>query len=988
MQLIEFQPYDWKESTDGTGSLELRAICFDKDSNRLLVRVKNFPYICMVELPATVGGIKKIWTELNHHDVLNSIKRILRNTSLIATKFVNKKNLYFHNSKASYIAMYFSNKKSMQLCYTMLHNKSITVYDNAYNPQTSRYESHSYLVKLNVWENDITVDVKLMAVKGLERCNWMTCEAELITRDDKACKLEKEYVTRYSSLKKIERDYVIYPMIASVDIEVNSERKLCFPDPWKSLDKIYMINIIFQRLGKPETRESHCIITTACNDVEGVIIHRVKNEKDAIYMMAELFLKLDTSFVIQWNGMAFDWRYILVRLTKEDLELPDMSLLYNDKTWIYEKSWESKTFGTNFNYIPNTFGMVHVDMMLIVKRLQTKFMKYTLDFIAKELLGKTKHDLTAFEMFTIYQNLRNAEKNFKRGKCDKDKLNKCIDAMTRTIKYCEQDCILPLEIMEKLDTYQELIQTANICCVNIVDIYTKGAQIKGVNKIYQDIYKKGYVMNSAESSIDKYDGAHVFKPNPGYHRCIICLDFQSLYPSIMIDNNLCYTTIIPEEKWPLYSTKDYVTHMVPYSQKVNPFDKDCKEYIRLIKEIRVSKEPGLLPEVLGSLLDERKAVRAQQALEKDKSRKSVLNCRQLAIKLLANSIYGLTGMSKEAGGRLICKEAAMITTREGKNRIREDVQYYIENYYKGKLIYGDTDSGFIYLGIEDPVECLYYGIRLCHEFNGGPELVNPSGLNVTFPASKGIFKNKKGRRLMLDFEKGMMLVLETKKRYSYLIINKLGFVSDDITKILFKGNMVAKRERCKFLREIYLHITYMILMCRPFYDVVHHIKSELKRLLDDKVDVRDLIELRNMGKSYKSPTYALKVLYDRLISVGKDVKPGDRLELIIVKTDNPKHTLGYKFRMYEEYLESTESGEEMEIDYLYYIDRLLAKQLDKLITIVFGDLVNQKYSKIKFNINKLYSVNLSRPCIMILKMLKRDMSFNKVLKAMRKIDKV
>lgn len=832
MQLIEFQPYDWKESTDGTGSLELRAICFDKDSNRLLVRVKNFPYICMVELPATVGGIKKIWTELNHHDVLNSIKRILRNTSLIATKFVNKKNLYFHNSKASYIAMYFSNKKSMQLCYTMLHNKSITVYDNAYNPQTSRYESHSYLVKLNVWENDITVDVKLMAVKGLERCNWMTCEAELVTGDDKACKLEKkEYVTRYSSLKKIERDYVIYPMIASVDIEVNSERKLCFPDPWKSLDKIYMINIIFQRLGKPETRESHCIITTACNDVEGVIIHRVKNEKDAIYMMAELFLKLDTSFVIQWNGMAFDWRYILVRLTKEDLELPDMSLLYNDKTWIYEKSWESKTFGTNFNYIPNTFGMVHVDMMLIVKRLQTKFMKYTLDFIAKELLGKTKHDLTAFEMFTIYQNLRNAEKNFKRGKCDKDKLNKCIDAMTRTIKYCEQDCILPLEIMEKLDTYQELIQTANICCVNIVDIYTKGAQIKGVNKIYQDIYKKGYVMNSAESSIDKYDGAHVFKPNPGYHRCIICLDFQSLYPSIMIDNNLCYTTIIPEEKWPLYSTKDYVTHMVPYSQKVNPFDKDCKEYIRLIKEIRVSKEPGLLPEVLGSLLDERKAVRAQQALEKDKSRKSVLNCRQLAIKLLANSIYGLTGMSKEAGGRLICKEAAMITTREGKNRIREDVQYYIENYYKGKLIYGDTDSGFIYLGIEDPVECLYYGIRLCHEFNGGPELVNPSGLNVTFPASKGIFKNKKGRRLMLDFEKGMMLVLETKKRYSYLIINKLGFVSDDITKILFKG-------------------------------------------------------------------------------------------------------------------------------------------------------------KIKFNINKLYSVNLSRPCIMILKMLKRDMSFNKVLKAMRKIDKV
>ena len=985
--LIEFQPYDWKEATDIKGCLELRAISFDKDSNRQLIRVKNFPYICMIELPATVGGIKKTWDETNSSDVVSSIKRLLRNTKLIATKFTNRKNLYFHNSKASYIAAYFSNKSSMQLCYSMLHNKSITVYNNEYNPYTSRYESNSYLVNLNVWENDVTPDVKLMAVKGLERCNWMTCEAELVKEEDKICKLEKEYITRYSSLEKVERDYIIYPMVASMDIEVNSKRKLCFPNPWKTSDDIYMINIIFQRLGKPDTRESHCIITTDCNEVDGVVLHKVKSEKDAVHKMAELYLKYDTSFVIQWNGMAFDWRYISVRMAKVDLELPDMSLLYNDKTWIYEKSWESKAFGTNFNYIPQTFGMIHVDMMLIVKRLQTRFMKYTLDFIAKELLGKTKHDLTAFEMFTIYQELVKAKRDNRRGKCSNDELEKRIEDMTRTIKYCEQDCILPLEIMIKLDTYQELIQTSNICCVNIIDIYTKGAQIKGINRLYQDFYKNGYVMNYAKSSIDRYDGAHVFKPCPGYHRCIICLDFQSLYPSIMIDNNLCYTTIIPEEKWSLYSTDEYKTYMVPYRQKVNPYDKNCKQYIRLIKEIRVHKEPGQLPKTLKCLLDERVAVRKEQALEKDPSKKSILNCRQLALKLQANSIYGLTGMAEEAGGRLIMKEVAMITTYKGKMHIKNDVQHYIETVYKGKLIYGDTDSGFIHLGIDDPIECLYYGIRLCHEFNGGPELVNPSGLNVTLPASKGIFEDKVGRRLKLEFEKGMMLVLETKKRYTYLIINKLGFVSNDINKVMAKGNMVAKRERCSFLRNIYLRVSYMILMHNSFYEVLHYIKSEVKRLLDDKVDVKELIELRNMGKSYKLPNYPLKLLSDRLISIGKDVKPGDRLELVIINTEDPKHKLGNKLRLYEEYLESSESGESMEIDYLYYIEKLLAKQLDKLIGIVFGKLVEEKYSKIKFNTNKRYSVNLSQPCLMMMKMLKRDMSFNKVLKAVKRIDK-
>lgn len=986
MEDIEFQPYEWKEFVDKDNKLEFYVFAFDKDSNRELIRVKGFPYFCMIQLPNTVNGIYKKWTETNSKDVVNYIKKRLENAGLITTNFCDKKNVFFRDSRSSYITAFFNNKKGMRLCYSMFHNKRVNIFSSGYDEMTGRYVSYSTPILLNVWENDITADTKLMAVRDLEKCNWTTCKAEEVPKDKRVSKLDREYICKYNTLKKIDRDYVIYPMIASVDIEVNSKRKLCFPDPWKTSDDIYMINIVFQRLGKPETRSSHCIITTDCNDVEGVNIHRVTSEKAAVYKMAELFLSNDTSFVIQWNGMGFDWRYISIRMTKKDIELPDMSLIKGDKTWIYEKEWESKAYKSNFNYIPQTSGMIHVDMMIIVKRMQRPFMKYTLNFIAKELLGRTKHDLSAFEMFTIYQDLVAAKRQYKRDPSDRNKkiLDKKVDEMTKTVKYCEQDCILPLDIMIHLDTYQELIQNANISCVNIIDLYTKGAQIKGLNKMYQYIYKHGYVMNYVDSSIERFDGAYVFKPEPGFHQCVICLDFQSLYPSIIIDNNLCLTTIIPEEKWGLYSPKDYVTHMIEIKKKVNPDDKNCKEYIKIIKEIRVHKGEALLVLALNQLLDERAAIRKLQALEKDKNKKSVYNCRQLAIKLLANSLYGLTGMDKKVGGRLTMKEVSAITTSTGKMHIKEHVKRYIEEVYGGKLIYGDTDSGFVYLGITDPIECLYYGIRLCHELNGGPELVNPQGLNVTIPACKGIFKNKPGRRLKLDFEKGMMVLLMTKKRYSYLIIDKLGYYSREIEKILNKGNMAAKRERCTFVRGVFLNIVHMILMRKDLYEVLCYLKTELKKLFDGQVDVKDLCELRNMGRNYKQPNYPLRVLYERLISVGKDVRPGDRLELIIIELENPKLKLGHKYRLYEEYLDCDKTGDVMKIDYMYYVSNLLSKQLDQVIGFVFGKEVDEKYSKIKLNISAENSITLKEPCKMLVKMMQRGISFNKVIKAVKK----
>ena len=48
---------------------------------------------------------------------------------------------------------------------------------------------------------------------------------------------------------------------------------------------------------------------------------------------------------------------------------------------------------------------------------------------------------------------------------------------------------------------------------------------------------------------DNFEGATVIEPKRGYYdKPIATLDFSSLYPSIMMAHNLCYSTLIPPYK--------------------------------------------------------------------------------------------------------------------------------------------------------------------------------------------------------------------------------------------------------------------------------------------------------------------------------------------------------------------------------------------------------------------------------------------------------
>ena len=144
----------------------------------------------------------------------------------------------------------------------------------------------------------------------------------------------------------------------------------------------------------------------------------------------------------------------------------------------------------------------------------------------------------------------------------------------------------------------------------------------------------------------KYEGAVVIEPIKGYYTDpVATLDFASLYPSIMMAHNLCYSTLIPHEKLNKYP-RDMLTH-TPHGDFF----------------VKKDKKKGLLPMILEELISARKKAKQDLAKATDPFEKAVLDGRQLALKISANSVYGFTGAQV---GQLPCLAISSSVTSYGR----------------------------------------------------------------------------------------------------------------------------------------------------------------------------------------------------------------------------------------------------------------------------------------------------------------------------------
>ena len=382
-------------------------------------------------------------------------------------------------------------------------------------------------------------------------------------------------------------------------------------------------------------------------------------------------------------------------------------------------------------------------MIQIILR-EHKLRSYSLNSVSAHFLGEQKEDVH----HSVITSLQNGDEFTRR----------------RLAVYCIKDAYLPLRLMEKLMCLFNQTEMARVTGVPITYLFTRGQQIKVASQLYRKARQHDLVIPVERKGADegKYEGAVVIEPTRGFYtHPIATLDFASLYPSIMMAHNLCYSTLVPR-----YLKDRYSEEEITETPNGDFF-------------IKQGVKKGILPLILEELLGARKRAKNELARATDPFEKAVLDGRQLALKISANSVYGFTGAQI---GQLPCLPISSSTTAFGRVMIEKTKALVLEKYTKENgyefdcdVIYGDTDSVMVKFGTKDIEESMRLGKEAAAYVS--TYFINP---------------------IKLEFEKVYFpYLLMNKKRYAGMLWTK----PTKPDKMDCKGIETVRRDNCALVAE-------------------------------------------------------------------------------------------------------------------------------------------------------------------------------------------
>ncbi|TDZ30354.1 DNA polymerase alpha catalytic subunit [Colletotrichum spinosum] len=333
---------------------------------------------------------------------------------------------------------------------------------------------------------------------------------------------------------------------------------------------------------------------------------------------------------------------------------------------------------------------------------------------------------------------------------------------------------------------------------------------------------------------DKYKGGLVFEPEKGlYDKFVLVMDFNSLYPSIIQEFNICFTTV---------------------DRSATEQEDDA------VPEVPKDQDQGILPRLIATLVSRRRQVKA---LMKDKTATSeqlaTWDIKQLALKLTANSMYGCLGYTKS---RFYARPLAVLTTYKGREILRSTKE--LAESKALQVIYGDTDSVMINANVENVSDAFKVG----QEFK------------------KAV--NERYRLLEIDIDNVFRrILLQAKKKYA--AINLVENDGKYIEKMEVKGLDMKRREYCGLSKEISSKILNEILSgdeTEVSIARVHEYLREISgKMREQAIPPQKYIIYTQLGKAptdYPNAESMPQVQVAlREIARGKTVRRGDVISYII-----------------------------------------------------------------------------------------------------------
>ena len=645
---------------------------------------------------------KKVWKKFR--EGLLSMDMVTRKEAI---GFTNDKDF-------SFARLVFSNSFAMKKFRYMLENNKLNI------PRVTTREK-----QFECYEANLPPMLRCFHIKKISGCSWVRVEKyEQVEEDgDKNSYCDIELTVSWTDIQPIEKEFNAPLRIASFDIECISGDGQ-FPMARRKSDKVIQIGTTCTKLGESIPYRQHIVCLDATDPVDNVITEWYDNERDLILAWKKEIIRSDCDIMTGYNIFFFDEKYVYDRCEhhlgiKHEMAL--MSKLRNYECNFRDFKLASSALGENQLRYWDTPGRIHVDLMKDVQKT-FNLASYKLDNVASHFIrGKIlKIDLLEIldnknvyllhcenvndimvQDYMHIEHVKSFVSDFIGRKYliqEIDRENKTLKIITEQLveqvdegslfwsqakddvgpqdifrlqrgnsadrsivaKYCVKDCRLVNLLVNKLEVITKNMEMANVCYVPLSYLFVRGQGVKLFSLCLKVYREQGYlfpVLKKPESTNDGYEGAIVFDPVPNVDYEAICTkDYAALYPSAIIQKNMSHETMI------MSSDYDELPGVTYYNSNYKQSDGTVK-YCRFAKK---SDKLGVVPLILDTLLKGRRLIKKQMKNESNPFKYKILDAKQLALKVTANSLYGQLGAPTSP---VFMKAIAACTTSTGREML-------------------------------------------------------------------------------------------------------------------------------------------------------------------------------------------------------------------------------------------------------------------------------------------------------------------------------
>jgi DNA polymerase elongation subunit (family B) len=468
--------------------------------------------------------------------------------------------------------------------------------------------------------------------------------------------------------------------IVTIDIETTTEYG--FPDPRAAQEEVTLISV--------QDFNTKVITTFGCGPYLSKKLNstyiQCKDEFDLLRQFINHHKSDYPDVTTGWNSQLFDIAYLSSRITKVLGE----KALDECSPWGYVRQYEVPTARGRTELAFEWCGISILDFMDLYKKFSYKMVEnYKLDTVAFEELGENK--------------LKNPHATFKEFYTKDWEL---------FVDYNIRDVELVDRLEDKMRIINLILTMAYDAKCNYTDIFSSVRTWDCI--LYNKLLKNNIIVHNPPGVDPDKDrtimGAYVKEPKPAQYDWVVSFDATSLYPSIIMTWNMSPETLVEGQKF-LADDEKSIQRLIDH--EVNTSEIHNKNWSMAANGQCFTREKrGLFPELIDFYFSSRQIAKnemlaAQSKYEETKDKKylnliSSLNSKQMAAKILMNSLYGALGnvhfrfydiriaegitMTGQLLIRSVAKKLNELLNEECKTN---DMEY---------SFYADTDSTYITLG--------------------------------------------------------------------------------------------------------------------------------------------------------------------------------------------------------------------------------------------------------------------------------------------------